>query len=97
MFGGSGRRPAAAAAGGGGGGGGGGGVAASLGGLGAGAGAIDPLTLSLHYSEVERPLHPMVKDLKCQVRKGGRGSCRGYSQRTPLYLFRLYARAVGVL
>eukprot|EP00904_Undaria_pinnatifida_P007949 jgi/Undpi1/4284/HiC_scaffold_17.g07650.m1 len=39
----------------------------ALGGLGIGAGAIDPVTLSLHYSEVEKPLHPMGKDLKCQV------------------------------
>ena len=45
------------------------GVSTSLGGLGAGAGAIDPVTLSLHYSEVERPLHPMVKDVKCQVKE----------------------------
>lgn len=39
----------------------------ALGGLGAGAGAIDPMTLSLHYCEVEMPLRPMGKDLKCQV------------------------------
>ena len=47
---------------------------ASLGGLGQGAGAVEPVTLSLHYSEVERPLHPMVKDLKCQVRPGVGGA-----------------------
>lgn len=51
MFGGSGRGPGAN----------------TPGGLGGGARAIDPVTLSLHYSEVERPLHPIVKDLKCQV------------------------------
>ncbi|CAN0106966.1 unnamed protein product, partial [Ectocarpus sp. 12 AP-2014] len=51
MFGGSGRAPGAS----------------TPGGLGGGAGAIDPVTLSLHYSEVERHLQPMVKDLKCQV------------------------------
>lgn len=39
-----------------------------IGGLGQGAGAVDPVTLSLHYCEMDRPLHPQVKDLKCQVR-----------------------------
>lgn len=47
-----------------------GGSRVPLGGLGQGAGAVDPITLSLHYSEVERPLHPMVRDLKCQVPVG---------------------------
>lgn len=54
MYGGSGRVPAT-------------GGASSIGGLGIGSGPVDPVTLSLHYSEVEKPLHPMVKDLKCQV------------------------------
>ena len=39
-----------------------------------GPGAVDPVTLSLHYSEVDRPLHPQVKDLKCQVRSA-RATC----------------------
>lgn len=43
-----------------------GGTIEDFGGL--GAGAIDPVTLNLHYSEVEKPLRPMVKNLNCQVK-----------------------------
>ena len=39
----------------------------SPGGLGQGTGALEPLTLSLHYSEMEKQLHPMRKNIKCQV------------------------------